>query len=310
MTTKFNEWSIEWLRSMRGTVKDNTYYSSYKIPVEKHLNPAFKDTPLTDISNIDIQNYFAERSNLFSNETLKKDKRCLRKIFASAQCNGLCSVNPVSDIKLKHNTANNEMGIYTQSEVELIYLYAKYHRFGDEIYTMLETGLRRGELLALRWDDIDFKRKTLSIKRAVSDCIDSKNGKYTVIVDTPKNVYSIRIMPISTDLCNTLYRRNAVKVSEYVFPNKYGKVCSPRTWSRRHYDVFMKDMQNYYKQQGIHIDIYSPHALRHTRASIWVNDGFNLYAISKILGHSDLQMLCKRYAHSNVDEIRKLMNIT
>lgn len=309
MTTKFNEWSLQWLHSMRGTVKDNTYYSSYKIPVERHLNPVFQDTPLSKISSIDIQNYFAERYDIFSLETLKKDKHCLKRIFTSAQCNGLCNINPVLDIKLKHNNSLNEMEIYTPKEVELIYAYAEYHRYGDEIYTMLETGMRRGELLALKWDDIDFARKTISIKRAVSDCIDSESGKYKRIIDIPKNEYSIRTMPISSSLCNVLLRRKAMGHCEFVFPNQYGNVCSPRNWSRRHYDVFMRDMQNFYKQQDIYINTYSPHALRHTRASIWVNNGLNLYAISKILGHSDLQMLRKRYAHSNVDEIRRLMNI-
>lgn len=91
--------------------------------------------------------------------------------------------------------------------------------------------------------------------------------------------------------------------------NKHDNVLNPRTWQRRHYDVFMRDMHNEYSNKNIDIPIYNPHRLRHSKASEWVNDGLNLYAIAKALGHSDLNMLKKRYAHSDLEEMRNLLNI-
>ena len=71
----------------------------------------------------------------------------------------------------------------------------------------------------------------------------------------------------------------------------------------------MKEMQAYYAEKGIDIPIYTPHQLRHTRASIWVNSGKNIYAVAKVLGHANLDMLQKRYAHSNIEQLRQLLDI-
>lgn len=71
----------------------------------------------------------------------------------------------------------------------------------------------------------------------------------------------------------------------------------------------MRDMHNYYAEQGIEIPKLHPHELRHTRATLWVNKGLNLYAIANVLGHSDLKMLRKRYAHENVESTREMLNI-
>lgn len=95
----------------------------------------------------------------------------------------------------------------------------------------------------------------------------------------------------------------------FIFSNKYGKVCSPTNWSERQYGVFMTEMQAYYAAKKIDIPILHPHELRHTRASLWVNSGMNLFAIANILGHADLAMLKKRYGHPDIESTRNLLNI-
>jgi len=71
----------------------------------------------------------------------------------------------------------------------------------------------------------------------------------------------------------------------------------------------MENMHKHFIEQGIDIPILNPHELRHTRASIWVNDGENIFAVADVLGHSDLKMLRKRYAHTDVESTRKLLKI-
>ena len=71
----------------------------------------------------------------------------------------------------------------------------------------------------------------------------------------------------------------------------------------------MRDMQEFYAEQGIDIPKLTPHELRHTRATLWVNSGANLFAVANVLGHADLQMLRKRYAHSDVESTRKLLGL-
>lgn len=236
-STKFEEWATIWLVSMRGTVKDNTYYSTYKISIEKHLIPYFKSTPLGEITAMDIQLYFAQRSILYCVDTLKKDKSCLRRIFEAAQDNGLNLINPVRNIKIRSNSSffDKEKKTYSAEQVKLIEEFSYHHRFGIEILVMMETGMRRGELLGLKWDDIDIENLYISISRAVSDCVNAA-GKFEVVTSKPKNKYSVRIIPVKESLIRLLQRLKTLSNSDYCFPSsKSGQPISPRTWSRRHY---------------------------------------------------------------------------
>lgn len=128
-----------------------------------------------------------------------------------------------------------------------------------------------------------------------------------VIIGEPKNDFRKRVIPLKEITIKLL--KICSNNSQFVISNINNTVCSSRTWSRRHYGVFMKDMRDYYLQQNINIPILNPHELRHTRATIWVNDGENIFAVADVLGHADLKMLRKRYAHSDVQSTRKLLKL-
>ena len=110
-------------------------------------------------------------------------------------------------------------------------------------------------------------------------------GVMEVVAGEPKNKFRKRDIPLSNKIISLLLQRE--KNGDFVFCNKNGTVQSPRTWSRRHYDVFMRDMHNYYLQQGVDIPILHSHELRHTRATLWINNGANLFAVADVLGHAD-----------------------
>lgn len=321
---KFEDWAELWLEyALKDRVKDNTYYSYANI-VNNHLIPYFKGENLNEISFLKVQKYFNILSKSCYHDFLIKNKCLLSQIFDIGILDGKCLHNPCDKIKMPKGKQTKEKEVYSEEEAELIFQYAYTHRFGAEIQLMLETGICRYELLGLQWDDIDFENRILYIRRGVADVIDSTTGHFQVVVGSTKNEYRERAIPISERIYDILSNidktlivgrnehrhQEGVEVNKkYVFCNRYGEVCSPRNWSRRHYDVFMKDMQEFYSNNGIEIPIYTPHQLRHTRASIWVNSGKNLYAIAKVLGHSSLDMLEKRYAHSNVEQLRELLEI-
>lgn len=240
-------------------------------------------------------------------ETLKKHKMALNRIFESAVLNEIISRNPCICIKLKSSVQATEKRIYTKEQCQKVLDYAKVHRFGLGVHLMLMYGLSRSELLGLRWEDVDFEEKVLFIRRGVTDVQDAVTKKMRVEIGEPKNDFRRRDVPLSTETVLLLEsRRNA---SAYIICNSNGDVCSPRTWNRRHFDEFMKDMHGHYAEQGLDIPALTPHELRHTRASIWVNDGENIFAVADVLGHADLKMLRKRYAHSNVESTRALLKI-
>lgn len=323
-TKNFGQWAVTWLKSIKGTVKDNTYKLTYANSVDNHLIPYFGKMNLADIKQIDIQTFFNEKRQL-SKETQKKIRMCLSAIFESAIDNELIFRNPCRNIKLlgKDSAIKN---VYSQEQVDLILNYAKNHRYGLEIIMLLTYGLRRGELLGIRWEDVDIKNKTLHIRHAVADIQDPDTGKMKILVDDPKTAFSIRDLPLTEEIAAMIQARpksiivgknehkkelgQEVK-TEYVFHNQAGNVCSPRTWSRRHYDIFMKEMHEYYKSQepSVEIPVLNPHELRHTRTSLWVNADKNLYAVATALGWNDLKMLRERYAHPDIEASRKALDL-
>lgn len=302
----FESWAHEVLESLRGTVKDSSYNLTYRNSIQNHLIPYFGKASLSNIRQIDIQKYFTEKGKTHSLESLKKHKIALCKIFEFAEINGLISRNPCVGIKLKSDIKPIEKRIYTKEQCNMVLEYARTHRFGLGVHLMLCYGISRSELLGLMWTDVDFEKKTISIQRGVTDVQDASTGKMSVFIGEPKNDFRKRIIPISKQTADLLKN---VPTSGYIISTKNGSVCSPRTWQRRHYDVFMDDMQSHYKSQGVEVLKLNPHELRHTRASIWVNDGENIFAVADVLGHSDLKMLRKRYAHSDPESTRKLLGI-
>ena len=322
----FYQWAQRWLDSIKGTVKDNTYQLTYVNSVNNHLIPYFGSANLSAIQPIDVKKFFNEKAKTHSHETLKKIRQCANSIFESAIDNNLCVRNPCRNIKLKDSLSTSHKSVYTEEQVALVLEYAKTHRFGDEIIMLLAYGLRRGELLGLRWEDVDFENKILHIRQAVADVKNVTTGKMEVVVDIPKTAYSIRDLPMSDDIADMLNSRPRTVIlgrnkhkkragkeidTQYIFPNQSGGVCSPRTWARRHYDVFMAEMHEYYlcQEKPIDVPMLNPHELRHTRASLWVNDNKSLFAIASVLGWGDLKMLRQRYAHSDVESNRKALGL-
>ena len=282
----FDTWARKVLENLKGTIKDSSYNLTYKNSVENHLIPYFGKHKISQIKQFDIQTYFNKKSKKLSVGSLKKHKMALNKIFEYAVLNDLCTKNPVTMIKITSDIKEVEKRTYTKEQCEKVLEYTHEHRYGLDVYMMLEYGLSRSELLGLMWEDVDFENKLMYINRGVTDVQDANTGKMRVVIGEPKNDFRKRVIPIKEATVEFL--KSHLNNSKFVICNARNTVCSPRTWSRRHYDVFMRDMHEYYAKQGIDIPELNPHELRHTRATIWVNDGENIFAVADVLGHADL----------------------
>lgn len=133
---------------------------------------------------------------------------------------------------------------------------------------MLDTGLRRGEALALMWSDINFTANTLSVKRSVAD----KNGGGAGIMPPKKESY--RTIPIPQSLTNLL--QGLPHTSDYIFPNPSGSVQLLRSFSKR----LATDMKRLHEQYT-DIPILTAHELRHTRGTKLLRNGTDIYTIQK-----------------------------
>lgn len=303
----FEIWAMKVLESLKGTVKGSTYELHYRNTIENHLIPHFKNAKMKRIRQIDAQSYFNKLQDTYSLETLKIHKMVLHKIFAAAVQNDIINKNPCDDIRLKSTVPKQDKHTYTESECELVLKYAETHPYGLEITLMLSYGISRSELLGIQWDDIDAHALTLHIQRGVAEVKNVSTGKVEVVVGDLKNIFRERVIPITESVLKQIMEQP--KTCVYLFGNQAGKPQCPNNWRKRRYNVFMRDMHQYYAEQGKDIPILTPHELRHTRASLWVNSGANLFAVANVLGHADLQMLRKRCAHSDVEATRKLLGL-
>lgn len=309
----FKDWAIKWLETYKkGKVKGNTYSGTYEYPVKSYLIPAFGEYFLRDIKPIDIQDFFDGRRDKNALETLNKMKNCLKAIFDTAIENDLCYKNPVTrNLHLSSTVAPIKKDAYTQQECDKVMKYAESHPYGLAIMVLLETGISRSELLGLKWDDIDWKESVMYINQGTVSLKDPKDGKYKTVSDGLKNSYRKRFIPISRKLLDKLLDKPCIiqtkgqKVhTEYIFHNPSGKVYHPKSWVEREYNIFMQDM---HKETGV--KTLHCHELRHTKATLLKDSGVDLFSIAKLMGHSNLDMLSKRYAHNSVEALKKALGM-
>ena len=153
-------------------------------------------------------------------------------------------------------------------------------------YLDLATGLRRGELLGLKWTDVDLDRGVLKIQRAIS----RQNGK---VVEAPlktKNAY--RTLPLSADAISVLKMQKCkVGNSEWVFPSPTGGPMSP--------DSVLHMLQRVLKRAGLPCIRF--HDLRHTFATMALQNGVDVKTVSSMLGHYSAGFTLDTYAHVTTD---------
>lgn len=150
----------------------------------------------------------------------------------------------------------------------------------------LFTGLRVGELCGLKWSDIDFQNGTVSVCRTVQRI--NKHGKSEVAIGSPKSKSSVRIVPIPDFLLAILKAKR--KGDDFYIITGTSKPTEPRTMQNRFKSIL--------KTCGIRNVNF--HLLRHTYATICIENGFDPKTLSELLGHADASITLNRYVHSSM----------
>lgn len=291
----FSDWANKWLTVYKKPyVTDNTYRLTYENFVVKHIIPYFGNAKLKNIRSIDVQQFFDKKYTELSQSSLDKIHICLFGIFDKAIDNDLIVKNPVKNVVYKSTKDKNIKNVWSDEQI----IIAKQF-FADrlpEVVLLLDTGLRRGEMLGLMWSDIDFENKTLTIRRSIAD----KQGGGVDI--SPPKMESYRTIPIPQSLIDLL--KELSRASEYVFPNQNGEVQLPHSFSKRLVNA-MKEFHTLYSS----IPILTAHELRHTRGTQLRRNGTDIYTIQKIMGHKDINVTANIYVHDEIEATRKAANI-
>ncbi len=180
--------------------------------------------------------------------------------------------------------------IREQRKIENAVLTSRKHKYFG-VLLCLYTGLRIGEVVALKWNDIDLKKGMLSVNKT---CYDTPEG---LVFDDPKTVHSRRIIPLPRQIMPILREKRKTSKSDFVVSEK-GKPVSIRSFQRS-FELLLK--RHRIEHRGFH-------SLRHTFATRALESGMDVKTLSEILGHKNPSITLSRYAHSLMEHKSAMMN--
>ena len=296
----------EWLQTKKVYVKESTFMR-YSYLLEKYILPSLGEYAISDIQNHDINN--------FSSSLLLSGGVHDTGLSAKTTSDIVCLVKSI--MKYAVSTGNNayyngdltsikqqskEMRILSKKEQEIITnnLIDSEDMRDIGILICLYTGIRVGELCALRWQDISLVEKTISIRNTlqrvkIQDPVDDCKTK--ILISSPKSQCSLRTIPIPNEIMLLIQNQSSAKES-FLLTGTPEKFIEPRT------------MQNHFQKvlRSNNIQKANFHCLRHTFATRCVEVGFDVKSLSEILGHANVNITMNRYVHPTMDLKRENMD--
>lgn len=307
--TTVGEWLDNWLSTyMQHTLKQSTY-KSYETYVRKHFKPSLGTIKLKELTPRTLQifyNYKQEQENL-SPKTISNLNMCLHKALAQAQSEGLILSNPSGSVSLPPLIKPHIEVLTREQQARLVQASYQF-RYGVFVRMTLVTGLRLGELVGLRWCDIDFYTNMLHVNQTLNRLQryddDEADSKTEIVTQTPKSQNSIRSIPMLPDLVMDLQNWRTVQMQDaaalgtayfdsgLIATQENGLYVEPRL------------MREYYQKMLAAADLpnYNFHALRHTFATRAMEQGMDEKALSILLGHYSVGFTLDTYAHVLTDQ--------
>ena len=285
----------EWLKYKKNTVKKSTYYN-YSYSVAKYLYPSFAGKNITKIKN--YNNFIEELSDTLSPKTVRDIVTKLKEIinFYEEEHNTKLNIKKMSLPKMN----KKEIQILSNKEKQKLEKYCIEQNSLKSlgILICLNTGLRVGEVCALRWENVDFETRRIHVEKTIERIYSKEENKTIVIIDTPKSITSVRTIPINSKLYNILKQiRGKSKKTDFVL-----------TGSSEHY-VEQRNYQYHFKEilKRNKVKKYKFHTLRHTFATNCIEAGMDIKSLSEILGHADVSITLNIYVHSSDKAKRKYL---
>lgn len=292
----------DWLGEWQGTflaVSDRAQSTKdlYANAARWWINAELGHIPLGRLLPSHIAGLFASmQTRGLAGSTQRNAYAALRLALDDAVANGLLMTNPAHKIKRPRATGEESRAL-TSKEVQAFLKGAEDLRHARAFRLLLATGVRRGELLGLHWDDVDLKQGTARIRWSLVEC----NGVLTL--SEPKTRNSVRTISLSPSAVVLLREQRAAQNKErlraanlwrqsgLVFATETGAPVDPRNFSRT--------MRLAVKKSGLYDGKgrVSVHTLRHTYATAGLLNGVPLHVVSRSLGHSSTAITSDLYGH-------------
>ena len=298
---RFAFYCDEWLRLRKSKIRESTYIK-YDTVLKKHIKPKLGSCLPMGITTGIVEE--------FTQELLLEDGLAAKTVhdilvvlhgilkYAAAQFPGIFPAVEISYPKENRR----EMRVLSRDEQERFvrYLLEDTDECKFSIVLMLLSGMRIGELCALKWGNIDLKEQTIRITETLQRLQDSTMAGETrtrVVIGAPKSDTSARTIPLTEQAVKLCHRFALKNAAAYILTGTE-KYMEPRTLQYR--------IEKYTKKcglSGVHA-----HTLRHTFATRAVEVGFEIKSLSEVLGHSTTTITLERYVHSSMELKRANMD--
>ena len=316
------EWLENWLTTYAYIKVRVSTYASYQAYINNHIAPYIGGVKLQKLTTEQLQLFFNEKAKNgrldgkggLSPKTIRNLYNMLHEALQQAVTNKYLSVNVSEGVVLpSHQTP--DIVVFKPDEQAAILVACKKERLGFAIELDFMTGLRIGELCALKWSDFDFTemifdvRRTLQrIQKKTSD-IGEKSAKTQIVEGDTKTKNGKRVIPITDVMYHKLMQHRSRQNFEklrlgkgyadhgYVFANEFGYAVEP-SYLRDVYERILKSAG---------VSHYKFHTIRHTFATRAIENGAPVKIVSEILGHSSVQLTMDVYCHPSVSAKRSVM---
>ena len=291
-----NEWLTYWMENeLLGSVKVSSY-QTYLNQINRHLRPALGHYFLSQLTPGIVYDFIeGKRAEGLSGSTIRGIYRLLSAAMRFALDEGVICKNPCRKIRVLPEE-NAEQRVLSRTEQEKLRSMASSE---EELPPLLSlyTGMRLGEVCALKGEDIDWEKRTITVRRTaqrVAQAKDSAGGKTLLMIGTPKSTRSHRVIPVPEFLLERLRMQREEKCgSDYLF-GTLAHAAEPRTLQRR-FKRFMEKLGI----AGAHF-----HTLRHSFATRLLELGVDIKTVSTLLGHGSVRTTLDFYAHSLMEQQR------
>jgi integrase len=297
----FGSWLLTWLNEYKKTSIKESTYAYYRYIIDNYITDKLKTSHIKDIRPEHLQAFYNELYKDYSQSTVKRTHIVIHQALTQAVENRI-AVRNVSDSAILPKSEKEEMRVLSVKEQKKFLQALEEEKYKLLFKLLLACGLRIGELLGLHWDDVDFKKGIITVRRTISrvkNYDDSIPDKTKIVIDKPKTKKSERSIPVPKILIPELkeYKQEQqksrkvvnieLKDTDYVFNNGIAEPLEASNLRTRFYNLIKKSK----------IDKANIHSLRHTYATRLLELGERPEVVKELLGHSSISITLDLYAH-------------
>jgi len=285
-----------WYEDKRCLVKQSSM-STYSVIAESYLIKTFGQ--LTDITENHIQSFVLEKLSAgFSQKSVKDMLMVLRMILRYGGKNRMIQVHPW-EVHFPHPTkSNSAVEVLSLQDQQRLTDYLKGHLTPRNIGLLLclSTGMRIGEICALRWGDISLSQRIVRVSRTVSRVYlgNHRHPHSSVVISSPKTVHSIREIPLARNIVDLLAPFARQTLPTYYILSNSEKIVEPYLY-RSYYQTLLRRLE---------LPDLKFHGLRHTFATRCVESQCDVKTLSTLLGHANISTTMNLYVHPTIEQKR------